>query len=145
LLKQIRQLHLYLGTLFAPAIIFFALTGALQTLGLHENKDAPAWIAKLSRIHKDQTVAQPHKPRASPPPAVSPPIAARAGAKGEESAGARRPSPWPLKIFVVCMAIGLITTTLLGIYMSFKYNRDRRIVWGLLIVGIALPLLLLYL
>ena len=34
-LKQARQWHLYLGTFFAPSILFFALTGALQLFGLH--------------------------------------------------------------------------------------------------------------
>ena len=30
-MKKIRQLHSYLGVLFAPSIIFFALSGAFQT------------------------------------------------------------------------------------------------------------------
>jgi hypothetical protein len=37
------------------------------------------------------------------------------------------------------MALGLVTTTLLGIYMAFKYNRSRIIVWGLLIAGVVIP------
>jgi hypothetical protein len=37
-LKLARQLHLYLGTLFAPSIIFFAFTGSLQLFGLHEGQ-----------------------------------------------------------------------------------------------------------
>jgi len=57
-MKQIRQLHLYMGTLFAPAILFFAFTGALQTFGLHEgargsNSTPPAWIAQLAQVHKN--------------------------------------------------------------------------------------------
>jgi hypothetical protein len=44
-----------------------------------------------------------------------------------------------MKWFTFIMALGLVTTTLLGIYMSFKYNRDRRLVWGLLIAGAVLP------
>ncbi len=42
-LKQIRQLHLYLGTFFAPSIIFFALTGAIQLFGLHEGHPGEAY------------------------------------------------------------------------------------------------------
>jgi multisubunit Na+/H+ antiporter MnhC subunit len=47
-----------------------------------------------------------------------------------------------LKGFFLLMSIGLFTTTCLGIYMSFKYNRTG-VVWGLLIAGTALPGLLL--
>ncbi len=43
------------------------------------------------------------------------------------------------------MAAGLITSTTLGIYMAFQYNRDRRLLWALLLAGAFLPLLLLYL
>jgi hypothetical protein len=57
----------------------------------------------------------------------------------------RAPSPSPLKIFVLLMSIGLIATTLLGLYMSFKYSRDKRVVWLLLASGIALPIVLLFL
>jgi hypothetical protein len=57
-LKWARQWHLYLGTLFAPSIIFFAFTGSLQLFSLHESHpgdayQAPAWVQKLGSIHKD--------------------------------------------------------------------------------------------
>ena len=34
-LKIVRLTHLYLGVFIAPAIVFFAFTGALQTLSFH--------------------------------------------------------------------------------------------------------------
>ena len=37
------------------------------------------------------------------------------------------------------MAVGLAFSTLLGIYMAFKYNRSRALVWGLLLLGTAIP------
>jgi hypothetical protein len=43
------------------------------------------------------------------------------------------------------MAIGLTTTTLIGIYMAFAYNRDRRLILGLLFAGTILPIALIYL
>ena len=71
-MKQARQLHLYLGTFFAPSIVFFALTGAVQLFGLHEGHrgeayEPPAWIAKLGSLHKNQTLAEKH----GPPPGAS--------------------------------------------------------------------------
>ncbi len=121
-MKWMRQIHFYLGVLFAPMIILFALSGALQTFRLQESPKGstytpPAWIVRLADIHKDQRAAH------------------------EQG---RRPSV-PLKWFVVVMALGLISTSILGIYMAFKYNRDKRIALGLIILGFVLPLILLYL
>jgi hypothetical protein len=121
-MKRIRQIHFYLGVLFAPMIILFALSGALQTFRLQESPKGsaytpPSWIVRLADIHKDQ--------RAAPEPGTRPSV--------------------PLKWFVVVMALGLISTSLLGIYMAFKYNRDKRVVYGLIILGFAIPLVLLYL
>ncbi len=170
-MKKVRQLHLYLGVLFAPAIIFFSLTGALQTFGWHESEGGaqhPAWIAKLAEIHKNQHLAAPQeqansgagdKDKSETRPAVEersantgttearPENAATkpgASRPPREEPQRRGPSPLPLKIFVFLMSIGLITTTLLGVYMAYKFNRDRRIIWALLALGTLLPILLLY-
>ncbi len=121
-MKKIRQIHFYLGVFFAPMIIFFALSGALQTFRLQESPKGstytpPSWIVRFADIHKDQ--------RAAHAPGV-------------------RPSA-PLKWFVVVMAVGLISTSLLGIYMAFKYNRDWRVVIGLIVLGFVVPIALLYL
>jgi hypothetical protein len=41
------------------------------------------------------------------------------------------------------MAAGLIVASFLGIYMAFRYNRDKRLVCGLLIAGTVIPVVLL--
>src|SRR3954453_13454531 len=67
-IQQARQLHLYMGTFFAPAILFFAITGALQTFSFHERTrgssyDPPVLLMKLAQLHKKQTLAiAPKKP-----------------------------------------------------------------------------------
>ena len=149
LMRRVQQLHLWLGTLFAPMIIFFALTGALQTFSLHEKAGAPAWIARLAQIHKNQNLAVRERPP-GPPPARNGASATPARREGEttrQAEGAREsgPSPLPLKIFVLLMSVGLIVTTLLGLWMAFKYSRDKRVVWGLLAAGVLLPVVLLFL
>ena len=121
-MKRIREIHFYLGVFFAPFIILFALSGALQTFRLQESPKGspdtpPAWIVKLADIHKDQRAA--HEP------------------------GKRR--SLPLQWFVVIMSLGLISTSILGIYMAFKYIRDKRLVFGLIILGFVMPIVLLYL
>src|ERR1700735_5679183 len=64
LLKSIRLIHLYIGVFIAPALIFFAFTGALQTFSLHETTRGssykpPAWIVTLGQLHKKQTTVGP--------------------------------------------------------------------------------------
>jgi ABC-type dipeptide/oligopeptide/nickel transport system permease component len=48
-----------------------------------------------------------------------------------------------LKGFFLATAVGLILSTLLGIYMAFKFNRSRAMVWGLLLLGTAIPVALI--
>jgi hypothetical protein len=140
-LKQARQLHLYLGTLFAPAIIFFALTGALQLFGLHEGHpgDAyqpPEWVVKLGALHKKQVLEERH----GPPPGFSggqqqkPPQFERPREEHRESLFTTA-----LKWFFLATSLGLTFTTVLGIYMAFKYNRSRAVVWSLLAAGTVIP------
>jgi hypothetical protein len=159
LLKFLRQLHLYVGIFIAPAILFFALTGALQTFNLHEsghgreNYQPPTWIVKLSRLHKDQTVAVPQRkgPPAGDKPAKAPKAAtedAAPAAKTAPSNGPKPPAPaqkshLPMKIFFLLVTLGLFSSTLTGIYMAYKYNRSKVLVTGLLLAGILVPLALL--
>jgi hypothetical protein len=121
-MKRIRRIHFYLGVFFAPIIILFALSGALQTFRLQESPKGstyapPGWIVKLADIHKDQRAA--HEPG--------------------------RSRSLPLQWFVVLMSVGLVITSLLGIYMALKNNRDKWLVIGLIVLGFVLPLALLYL
>ncbi len=147
-MKRIQQLHLWLGTLFAPLIIFFSLSGAFQTLGWHElekgGQKTPAWIAQLAAVHKHQAVQSGEGgPRRRPPKGAS--ATQRPEAKRAVQAQ-NGPSPWPLKIFVVLMSLGLFFTTTLGIWMAFKYSSKKKsVVWALLIVGTVLPIALLWL
>ena len=149
IMKTIRQLHFYLGVFFAPSIIFFAFTGALQTFSLHENKvpgsHHPEWIANLAEIHKDQRLRQ-KKPKPSPSEQPETASTSRPATSRTIVEPARHTRPTlPLKIFVLFLSVGLISTCSLGIYMAFKYNRDRRLIGALLIIGIFLPVCLLFL
>ena len=142
-MRRVQQLHLWLGTLFAPMILFFALTGALQTFNLHEGPPGtpPGLIAQLAAVHKNQRLLG-ERPEGRPG-------AARHGepphGQGPGKEQPQGPSPLPLKIYVAFMSAGLIATTLLGVWMAFKYSRDKRVVWGLLTLGTVLPVALLFL
>jgi hypothetical protein len=147
LLKRVRQFHLWLGTFFAPAILFFAFTGALQTFSLHEGRPGesyqpPQWIVKLAQIHKKQNMAT--RP---PGPPRTPDRAKQAQRKDDAPAKPRQDavSTLILKWFVFLMSLGLISTTALGIYMAFQFTRDARVIWALLAAGTILPTAILFL
>ena len=50
-MKKLRSLHLYLGCIFAPLLLFFAISGIWQTCGL--NSKTLAW---LSTIHTSKAL-----------------------------------------------------------------------------------------
>ena len=150
LLRSLRVLHLYIGVFLAPALIFFAFTGALQTFSLHETTrgssyQPPRWAVVLGQIHKKQTSVVPER---KPSPAE------RAGGTKEKAPAAPTPATvpaaapvrhsLPLKIFFLTVATGLFTSTLSGIYMAYKYNRDARLVTGLLVLGAVVPVVLVF-
>ena len=145
-MRLLRQVHTYLGVFFAPAIIFFAFSGALQTFSLHENKgdspyQPPAWIVALASVHKDQALPAPRKPRPTPAKATATVHAAEPDAS---PATPRPPSPLPLKIFVLLLSAGLISTALIGLYIALKNPTIRRNVLIALAAGVVLPVLLLF-
>lgn len=146
-MRWARQLHLWLGVFFAPAIIFFAFTGALQTFSLHEagpgsTYQPPMWIQKLAQLHKKQNLQVRVKRPGPPAPAARP----EAPPRRQENESPRPPerqlvSTLLVKLFVFLMSLGLISTSLLGIYMAFQYNRSQRLIWGLLVLGTVLPVI----
>lgn len=138
-MKLVRKLHLWMGMLFAPSILFFALSGAFQIYGLHEG-DGPAWIARLALVHKDQLLSAPSRPP-RPVEAAAKPEAGRPASPPRERA---HPSQ-PLKAFFLLMSLGLMTSTGLGIYLAFGYKRDRVTIVGLLIAGTIIPIVALFL
>jgi hypothetical protein len=181
-LKLLRQVHLYIGVFTTPALLFFAITGALQTFSLHEQSRGssykpPAILVELGQLHKKQTTVVPvRRPpnngpdkgpakaadtqsdknpgigsnRASTHPPDQGPDRAQVGAaqpfKGSDSSAAQ-PAPQkshlPMKIFFLLVSISLVTSTLTGLYLSYKYSRGWMLMTGLLLAGLVVPILLL--
>ena len=153
-LKILRKLHLYFGLFIAPALLFFAFTGAMQTLSLHEaagtSYTPPTWLARLGQLHKDQNIV-PRKARAPRPPAPS--ATGIPGPSAQPSSTKPAPPPetlaskerehLPEKVFFLAVALGLFTSTLTGITMAYTYERNRLLVTALLLAGIVIPLILL--
>ena len=116
----LRRLHLYLGCLFAPTLIFFAVSGSWQLFNWHQStKDqsyiAPPALAALSYIHKES-----HVP------------------------GTPARQPTPLRYFLCAAALGLATSTVLGVIMAYRFSRRPLVATICLLAGIAAPAGLLW-
>ena len=153
-MRSLRQLHHYVGVFLAPAILFFAVSGAVQTFRLGEDKGwggpPPAALVWMTSVHKDQTLPRAEPPKPAPPrpkaDAAKPAVDSDHDHDGDhdhEHQAPRGPSPLPLKIFVVLLSLGLITSTLLGITIALNNRAMRRTSIVMLIAGTLLPLLLL--
>lgn len=138
--RVVRQLHLYLGTFFAPAILFFAISGALQTFSWHERTPGdtyqpPVWIQKMAQLHKKQTAVLPVRR-----PASNAPETGVHALHPEQQTKPVMPLGTLLqKCFVLLMSIGLVFTTILGLYMALKFNPRTPAIWIALFMGALLP------
>jgi hypothetical protein len=142
-MQALRRYHLYVGMIFAPAIIFFSFSGAIQTIGWQDDPAPPAWIKTIASIHKKQTMPKARKPRPqAAAPAPAPASEGGAAARREEPA-AQGPSPIPLKIFTVLLSIGLILSAGLGVAIALANRSTRRMSTIMLAIGLILPPLLL--
>jgi hypothetical protein len=146
-LKLARQLHLYIGVFIAPAVLFFAFTGGLQVFGLHETSRSsdykpPAWLAIAGQLHKKQTDVMPvRKPRPAETFPSSSLVNAPAPMKPDAPAAPVR-HPLPLKIFSAFVSLGLFVSTLLGLYMAYRYTRKHLLISALLVLGTVVPVVL---
>ena len=143
-LKATRLIHLYLGVFTAPALLFFAFTGFVQTFSLHETTRGssykpPAILAELGQMHKKQTFVLPVR---KPQPSTTEKPAAAQAAKPADSPAPKPKNLLPMKIFFGFVAVGLFVSTLTGLYMSYRYTRNVRLVTTALVAGIIVPVLL---
>ncbi len=158
LLRSFRLIHLYLGIFITPALLFFAFTGALQTFGLHEATRGssyvpPQWAVVLGQIHKKQTANVPVRKPAPPIQKTISPPTNLSTSNGGKASDVQPTSPaqttparhaLPLKLFFLLVSLGLLTSSLTGIYMAFKFARRPGVVLGLLIAGTVIPIALVF-
>jgi hypothetical protein len=119
--KTLRRIHLYLGCFFAPLLMFYVATGWYQTVNPDRRKgvnDSADFVSRLTRVHVEQYYPDP-------------------SASGYSTRF--------FSVLVVVMSIALITTVVLGIILAFRTGRSRWPVWLSLLLGVALPVLLLWL
>lgn len=113
-MNKLRGLHLYLGCVFAPLLIFFLVTGALQALGWH--------------VKYKNTASHPWQPALALPTQI------------HRTGGQLVRKDVPLyQTMVIAMSVGCTFSALLGVMMAWEISRYRRRVAILLILGTLGP------
>ena len=152
-MQKLRRYHYYLGVFFAPMIIMFALSGALQTFRLQEEKgwgsEPPAWIVWMGSIHRDSKLPKAKAPEIAVADAAKP--VADAGKPAAEIAKAEAPKPkspqvnkLPMQIFMVVMSAALLISSFLGIAIALNSKVTRQASLVMLALGALVPLAVLY-
>jgi len=109
-MKMLRSLHLYLGCIFAPMLLFFAVSGIWQTYAPVSGYQRSKSLAWLSTIHTSHAL--------------------KAGTLSSSV----------LRYFVLVMAASFIITTILGIVMALKFGQSRKAAYCCLAFGVLFPL-----
>jgi len=123
LMRRIRQLHLYLGCLFSPLLLYFCVSGAWQVFRLNDvPKENPTAIRRV--LHE---LSKPHKAATLP---------------GQDP---RQGHSVLFNVVAMLMAAGVSVTLLLGIFMAFRFNKSPRFAALCLLAGLAIPVLFLFL
>ncbi|MDR0533829.1 MAG: hypothetical protein LBH01_07735 [Verrucomicrobiales bacterium] len=115
-MKLLRSLHLYLGCLFAPMLLFFAVSGIWQVFRWNDHRSAegPSILGYLSTIHTGSAFKNPNLP-------------------------VQTLSSAAMHWFVVLMSVVFIFTIILGIVMACKTGR-RKTALLCLLAGLAVPI-----
>jgi hypothetical protein len=140
-LALIRRLHVWVSVFVAPSLIFFSVTGALQTFRIPDQKDASVLLVKLARVHKDDVFAV--KPAPPPRPQGAGPAGRRPTEAAAPTKPPARPSTQGAKWFFALVSVAVAITTVLGLWMALAYSRDRLWMWILMIAGAAIPIVIL--
>ncbi len=148
LLQFFRKTHLYVGVFTAPAILFFAFTGILQTFSFHESgRDSsykpPQWVVVLAQIHKKQSMQLPQKRAPLPPTGAQKKTEPAPPTGPPPLVPSQQHNPLPLRVFFLVVGLSLFASTASGIYMAWKYRRDRIVMAILLLAGIIAPVVLM--
>ena len=137
-LRSLRQWHRYIGVFLAPAILFFAFSGLIQVIGWQDQRDPPppGWVSAIAGIHQHQMLPKPRPAQPERKPGGAP-------AAADDDHDHDHGGFTPLKIFALLTAIGLFTTTLIGLTIALGTRAMRRQLLIALGLGIVAPIVLL--
>ncbi len=144
-----RTWHSYSAAFFAPAILFFSVTGAFQTFNLHKPMPGyhpPAVLQALASMHKNQNLhvkyVDPVGAKAGKRDKVDKPDKADDGSKPAAPGPLNLAAQFVLKIFTTLVSVGLAATTVLGLYMAWQTSRRTAVLLSFA-AGAVLPMLVM--
>ena len=148
-MKKLRKLHLFLGCLFAPTIVLFAITGSLQMFHLHEAKKGgdyvvPVALKILSAAHENELSDDFIRPDESCYKLSDSTKVIECERKSIEEQRQSCISCETYPYFVALVAIGLVLSALTGVLMALQMSKQRRTVCWCLGVGTFIPMLLIW-
>lgn len=120
-MKKLRLAHLYLGVFFTPMLLFYLVSGWYQTFNPNRNKglgEQLDWIGRLRSVHVDQVYPK-------------------------EDVMKFAPQGFRLLVAVMCAAV--LAAIVIGLILAFRTVRAKWLVWGSLVLGILIPMLMLWL
>jgi|ERR1035441_2215258 hypothetical protein len=112
-MKKLRSLHLFLGCIFAPKMLFFVISGLWQTYwAAHlDYRYHGKVLTSLSNLHEGIIIPK-------------------------EGVGLTTPV---LRYFILAMSIGFIFTTVLGVVMALTQGGNRKMALCCLAFGVVFP------
>ena len=121
-MKTLRQVHLYLGCIFAPLIIYFSISGAWQVFRLNDvPKENPTAIRSV--LH---AISNPHTHSTFP---------------GKDP---RAFSSQGFRLFAALMGVGMVITSILGILLALRFSKRPVFVVICLLAGLLIPVCTLF-
>jgi hypothetical protein len=122
--RFLRKAHLYLGCVFASMLLFFTVSGFVQTFHFHKDEkdgsyQAPQIFKETADVHLHLGIGE----RGSNKPRLS----------------------LSFQYLVAIMSVGIAATLVLGVIMAFQATRNPAPVVLCLVAGTALPALFLLL
>ena len=114
-MRIIHRVHRYVSCFIAPAMLFFAVSGAWQAFRLQQSRKdgsyvAPRPLALLSDIHKAERLS---------------------GTRGTL-----------FRTGQAVLSAAFVATAILGLVMGFRLSRPRWPFWLCLLAGIVVPIVL---
>jgi hypothetical protein len=130
----------------------FALSGALQTFRLQEEKgwgsEPPAWIVWMGSIHRDSKLPKAKAPEAEHADAAKPEAEVAAEVAKAEAPKPKPKGPQvnklPMQIFMVVMSVALLISSFLGLAIALNSRATRQASLIMLALGTLVPLALVY-
>ena len=114
-MKRLMRIHRYLSCFVAPAMLFFAVSGAWQAYRFQESRKdgsyvAPVALEVLSEFHKAEHLS-------------------------------KEARDW-FRAGQLLLAAAFVATALIGVVMAVRISKPAWLVWACLAAGVAIPVLL---